>query len=106
MHQISPGRPAERRNAMRKDTFVVAGLLVLAAAVGGPRVPRNAESTRDAASAPERTTRRAVSEAYGRVPLHFEANRGQTDESVKFLTRGRGYTMFLSANEAVLVLSQ
>ena len=43
-------------------------------------------------------------ESYGRLPLSFEANRGQTDSQVKFLSRGRGYTMFLTQNEAVLSL--
>src|SRR6266705_3419517 len=35
-----------------------------------------------------------VQEAYGKLPLSFEANRGQTDSRVKFLNRGRGYTLF------------
>ena len=44
-------------------------------------------------------------EAYGKLPLSFEANRGQTDAQVKFLSRGRGYTMFLTRRaETVLVL--
>jgi hypothetical protein len=34
----------------------------------------------------------------------FEANHGQTDRRVKFLARGRGYTVFLTATEAVLAL--
>jgi hypothetical protein len=41
---------------------------------------------------------------YGRIPLHFEANQGQTDERVKFLARGRGYGLFLTPTESVLVL--
>ncbi|OFV91359.1 MAG: hypothetical protein A3H28_11940 [Acidobacteria bacterium RIFCSPLOWO2_02_FULL_61_28] len=45
-----------------------------------------------------------VLETYGRLPLSFEANHGQTDGSVKFLSRGNGYTLFLTANEAVLTL--
>lgn len=53
----------------------------------------------------ERNHQSRINEAYGRVPLHFEANHGQTDDRVKFLTRGRGYTMFLTQTEAVLTLS-
>ncbi len=34
----------------------------------------------------------------------FEANRGQTDPAVKFLARGRGYTIFLTEDEAVVTL--
>ncbi len=43
--------------------------------------------------------------AYGKLPLAFEANQGQTDPQVKFLARGRGYTLFLTATEAVLRLA-
>ena len=38
-----------------------------------------------------------------RMPLFFEANQGQTDASVRFLTRSSGYTMFLTPTETVLV---
>ena len=38
-------------------------------------------------------------------PLHFEPNHGQTREDVKFLSRGPGYGVYLTANEAVLALS-
>src|SRR5690349_8575683 len=43
-------------------------------------------------------------ENYGKLPLSFEANRGQTDPSVKFPSRGSGYTLFLTGDEAVLSL--
>ena len=45
-----------------------------------------------------------LAEAYGRLPLTFEANRGQTDPRVRFLSRGSGYTLFLTGDEAVLAL--
>src|SRR4029077_197311 len=35
----------------------------------------------------------------------FEANHGQTDSRVRFLSRGRGYTMFLTPDGAVLSLN-
>jgi hypothetical protein len=41
---------------------------------------------------------------YAALPLSFEANRGQTDASVNFLSQGRGYTLFLTGHEAVLTL--
>ena len=47
-----------------------------------------------------------VSESYGKVPLHFEANRGQTDKAVRFVSRGPGYSVYLTAGEAVLVLAR
>ena len=45
-----------------------------------------------------------VQEAYGKLPLYFEANRGQTDPQVKFLFRGPRSTLFLTPTEAVLAL--
>jgi hypothetical protein len=45
-----------------------------------------------------------IAEAYVRQPLAFEANRGQTDADVQFVSRGAGYTLFLTSNEAVLAL--
>lgn len=40
------------------------------------------------------------------LPIQFEANQGQVDESVKFLARGSGYTLFLTPTESVMVLQQ
>ncbi len=39
-----------------------------------------------------------------RPPLAFEANRGQTDPSVRFMARGEGYALFLTPGEAVFKL--
>src|SRR5258708_26813823 len=47
-----------------------------------------------------------VSESYGKLPLQFEANEGQTDRQVRFLARGAGYSLYLTNGEAVLVLAQ
>src|SRR6266853_3528243 len=46
-----------------------------------------------------------VSGSYGKLPLSFEANQGQTHNDVRFLSRGSGYSLYLMASEAVLVLS-
>ncbi len=40
------------------------------------------------------------------LPLGFEANLGQTDSKVQFLSRGAGYTLFLTGDEQVLRLSK
>jgi uncharacterized protein (TIGR03437 family) len=37
-------------------------------------------------------------------PLTFEANQGQTDPAVKFLSRGDGYALFLTSDSAVFRL--
>jgi Beta-propeller repeat/Abnormal spindle-like microcephaly-assoc'd, ASPM-SPD-2-Hydin len=41
---------------------------------------------------------------YGHLPLTFEANQGQAAGQVKFLSRGQGYTTFLTAGGMVLNL--
>jgi hypothetical protein len=45
-----------------------------------------------------------VAEAYGKLPLAFEENKGQTDSQVRFLSHGSGYELFLTPEEAVLSL--
>jgi hypothetical protein len=45
-----------------------------------------------------------VAAAYGKLPLSFEMNEGQTDSRVKFMSRGSGYSLFLTGGEAVLAL--
>jgi hypothetical protein len=65
-----------------------------------------------AASAPgkeksksDEQTNMRVREAYGKLPLSFERNQGQTNSRVSFLSRGPGFTLFLTASEAVLSLN-
>lgn len=48
--------------------------------------------------------RKEAREAYGRLPIAFEENRGQTDPAVKFIARGAGYAMFVTGGEMVVVL--
>lgn len=41
---------------------------------------------------------------YGKLPISFEANRGQTDAEVRYLSRSAGFSLFLTPTEAVLSL--
>ena len=41
---------------------------------------------------------------YGRLPLMFEENQSQASNDVRFLSRGSGYSLFLTDDEAVLNL--
>jgi hypothetical protein len=51
-------------------------------------------------------TRLRTTGEYGKIPLGFEVNQGQTDAQVQFLSRGAGYTVFLTPTSAVLSLRQ
>src|SRR5205807_7401195 len=64
--------------------------------LAGPKLTRQASSAE--------ATQARLAQSYGKVPLSFEANQGQTDPRVKFLSRGSGYTLFLTRDEAVLAL--
>ena len=46
-----------------------------------------------------------VREAYGQLPLNFEANRSQAKEGIDLRARGAGYTLTLSPTEAVFLLA-
>ena len=61
-------------------------------------VPTNA-STRSLDSLPGKAL---GGELAGSIQPAFEANVGQADPQVRFLSRGRGAQLFLTANEAVL----
>jgi hypothetical protein len=79
----------------------VAGLLACTAAVvaaGFLFIPRGPERARTGEETPPALAH------YASLPLHFEANAGQTGARVEFLSRGPGYTLFLSGREAVLSL--
>jgi hypothetical protein len=45
-----------------------------------------------------------ILEAYGKLPLSFEENQGQSEGRVRYLSRGNGYSLFLTSSEAVLAL--
>ncbi|NKB39410.1 MAG: filamentous hemagglutinin N-terminal domain-containing protein, partial [Gammaproteobacteria bacterium] len=47
-----------------------------------------------------------VGSGFGALPLSFEENQGQTAEEVDFISRGSGYSLFLTPAEAVAALSQ
>src|SRR5205823_10965348 len=55
---------------------------------------------------PDESKRIELNQAYGKLTLSFEANQVQTNPHVKFLSHGNGYSLFLTPNEAVLVLKK
>ncbi len=62
-----------------------------------PALPAQKPSVDDA-------TKKEMAEAVAKIPMSFEANQGQTDKRVQFLSRGAGYTLFLTRDSAVLAL--
>jgi hypothetical protein len=64
----------------------------------------NASDSPASVTQPEATQKALLIRSFGKRPLSFEANRGQTDPTVRFLSRGQGYSLFLTSSEAVLTL--
>ncbi len=58
------------------------------------------------ANGPEPRGHKALPSATLSLPMFFEPNQGQTAPQVKFLARGAGYGLFLTADEAVLQLQR
>ena len=81
----------------------VKGMILLLALALASCAP--ASATRPSTETPQ-ASKPQVLAAYGKLPLSFEANQGQTDPKAKFLSRGRGYTLFLTSTEAVLTLTK
>jgi hypothetical protein len=79
------------------QALLIAGAATILAlpALGGAEAKRQ--------PAPPAAKARIV-ETYGKLPLSFEANRGQTNQDVRFLSRGRGYTLFLTCDGSALSL--
>ncbi|MFY9572362.1 MAG: hypothetical protein WAV20_13260, partial [Blastocatellia bacterium] len=50
-----------------------------------------------ALSHPDQPSTTRLSVAHSELPIMFEANVGQSDPQVKFLSRGAGYTIFLTS---------
>lgn len=84
-------REAGSAQWLSKFSYLLVCLVAMGFTMSAGTPPRAAEHAREVRNSP-------------RVPLHFEANRGQTDEQVKYLARATGYNIFLAENEADIVL--
>jgi len=80
---------------------LIASLLSVTAGGTKQGIPGSAAKTTENVNSPIK-----VNEAYGKLPLHFQVNQGQTAAEVKFVSRGTHDTVFLASTEAVLVLTK
>jgi hypothetical protein len=70
-----------------------------------PPTARPVPAAGTAVTAPTPAQAPAVRQQYGQLPLSFEANVGQAAAPVQFLAHGAGYSLFLTATEAVMALN-
>jgi len=112
----SPLQPGEvRARSACVYAAILLGTAVLLLSLGAHRFEKQTSQQQDSATVARGTKvasadkakpalRVRAIESYGKRPLSFEANQGQTDGPVKFLSRGSGYSLFLTGDEAVLAL--
>jgi len=74
------------------------------AAVTATLLPLWTPKLRAASGAQDAATRAHIDNSYAKLPLQFEANQGQQPVEVKFLSRGKDYTVFLTPDGATLSL--
>jgi uncharacterized repeat protein (TIGR01451 family) len=88
-----------------RSTFTaVTGLVLLLAFAGNSQnLPAQAPTVFSASATPAPAKKSAIA-LLRKSPMSFEANEGQTDARVKFISRGAGYTLFLTSDGAVLKL--
>lgn len=89
---------------MTMKSFLSLSLVLIALTVGTATYNRSPRSVIQLSAKPDAATKARLNDAYGQLPLSFEANAGQVDPRVDFISRGSGYTLFLTPGEAVLAL--
>jgi len=73
-----------------------------ATSTDSPSKPRQSRLTKSKSA--EKADKNVALKNYGKLPLHFETNEGQSDPRVRFLARGQGYQLFLEPTVATLSL--
>jgi beta-propeller repeat-containing protein len=96
-------RGTQRKMVRGLIIVMLYGWLVLPGC-GRDEFPISAKEASVLPTMPDISDRGKVRESYGKLPLSFEANEGQFDSRVKFVSRGGGHTVFLTSTEAVLSL--
>ena len=88
--------------------FAAALAVVVSIAIGGLSIARHNQakyiSLAVTSSRALKPSAEQIGVEYGRLPLSFKANLGQTAPEVQFLSQGMGYELFLTRQDAVLAL--
>jgi len=104
-----PSRPFKLRNVGIVGWCLLAAALVQPSRQFGAPVDGTADRTTQtapkiASQRPSKAQQARAVAAYGKLPLGFEANQGQSNSRVRFLSRGSGYLLYLTPDAAVLAL--
>jgi len=101
-----PSRPFKLRNVGIVGWCLLAAALVQPSRQFGAPVDGTADRTTQtapkiASQRPSKAQQARAVAAYGKLPLGFEANQGQSNSRVRFLSRGSGYLLYLTPDAAV-----
>jgi hypothetical protein len=120
---LSGSRPARGRAFRKTKKALVVGVALLAFAVFAALIPASqapraehshsvvstdsqSETAAPVSSEPQAATPRMSEkealDAYGKLPLSFVPNEGQTDKAVRYYAQGAGYGFFFSQGGAML----
>jgi len=106
-HSQHPAQCNRIHRILRNLFLVLTSVFILLSSVCASKIAAQSTPTSQNAMPKAEPPRNVhIAAAYGRLPLTFEANIGQTDSRVKFLSRGVGQTLFLTSTEAVLDLTE
>jgi hypothetical protein len=111
-----PGRKKALAVAMVALLALLAAFAALIAASQAPNAEHYSVGSNDSKSGaaapvsepgagPQMSEREAL-DAYGKLPLSFIANEGQTDEAVRYYAQGAGYGFFFTHDGAMLSLAE
>src|SRR5215207_8005418 len=87
--------------SLYKNSLKSISLLILMVLIGAAIfAPHSTGVSVQRPDIPDSKNPEATQKAFGRLPLSFELNQGQTDPRTKFVARGQGYGIFLTNNGA------
>ena len=99
------GKSVARVRVLLAIAVLVAGAVALSLLSPKPSAGNVSQATTPVLPSLPGANPQTVRSAYGRLPMAFEPNLGQTDARVKFMARGSKYGLFLTNHEAVLSLA-
>jgi hypothetical protein len=115
-----PAKILRKNRTYRLDLLLVVSLLILSTWLAAPT--RELQSPHlESSRAQQRTShiegvnpgselsaskKAQLDHNFGKLPMQFETNQGQVAADVKYISRGSGYTLFVTSTEALLSLKK
>jgi uncharacterized protein (TIGR03437 family) len=98
---VPPKKRSLMKNGLSFSIVLLIGLLLGSYSIDQNRSRQNSVSAQKSLPL-TKSSKTDLQNSLSKLPLSFEINQGQTDPQVKFLSRGAGYSFFLTPTEAVL----